>query len=82
MVGITGIVWNSESRGREIVKSILFQQLRFYYVHQAHVGQSEFGNHRQGQEGQDGKWSWRQLAPLLHIGIRLRQRGQGKASRR
>jgi hypothetical protein len=50
MASTTGIVWSSGNRGREIIKSILFEQLRFYHVRQAHAGQSEFGNHRQAQE--------------------------------
>ena len=35
MVGITGIVWNSESRDEEIVKLILLEQLKLRHVHQA-----------------------------------------------
>ena len=35
MVGITGIVWNSENRDKEIVKLILLEQLKFYHVYQA-----------------------------------------------
>jgi hypothetical protein len=35
MVSITGIIWNSEKRDKEMVKSILFEQLKLYHVHQA-----------------------------------------------
>jgi len=35
MVGITGIVWNSENQDEEIVKLILLDQLKLRHVHQA-----------------------------------------------
>gem|GEM_PF-3839173 len=35
MVGITGIVWNSENRDEEIVRLILLEQLKLRHVHQA-----------------------------------------------
>jgi hypothetical protein len=35
MVGITGIVWNSENRDEEIVSLILLEQLKLYHIHEA-----------------------------------------------
>ena len=34
MVGITGIVWNSENRDEEIVRLVLLEQLKLVDVHQ------------------------------------------------
>ena len=59
MDSITGTVWNSENPNEEIVKLILLDQLELHYIHDAKIGQPQFGDHGQGQEGKNGKRSWR-----------------------
>jgi len=35
MVGITGIVWNSENRDEQMVRLVLLEQLELCDIHQA-----------------------------------------------